>query len=74
MNSLRLGGSISRMVQAGPKENVSERLLANGIADGSVSYRALPCHSFGICKPRVNGSDLGRRIANFCPKVFTLRL
>lgn len=61
------------ILQTGPRENVSERLLATGIADGSVSYTAQPRQPFGICKPRVNGSDLGRRIANFCPKVFTLR-
>jgi len=61
------------MLQTGPKENVSERLLATGIADGSVSYTAQPRRPLGIYKPRVNGSDLGRRIANFCPKVFTLR-
>jgi len=61
------------MLQTGPKENVSEGLLATGIADGSVSYTAQPRRPLGICKPRVNGSDLGRRIANFCPKVFTLR-
>ena len=61
------------MLQTGPRENVSERLPATGIADGSVSYTAQPCQPFGICKPRVNGSDLGRRIANFCPKGFTLR-
>jgi hypothetical protein len=28
------------MVKAGCKENVSKRLLASGIADGSASYKA----------------------------------